>query len=988
MKKEQEKLSEFEENKQSGEVSRRDFLVGAGTVVVGGAIGAGLLSSCDGGEKTVTTTVEKTKTVTTVLGDGATATVTETTSVGGGATVTETKTVTSTLSNGVEPWQEQWESFVAVTGTSTTDVCSIDVKNGKIIRIRPLHWEEEYPKEDLATNYMWELNYRGKTIKCPWKSSPCNFQLGYKKRVYSPNRILYPLKRVDWEPGGVNVNSQNRGISKFKRISWDEATEIVASEIKRVQEKYTPLTVLCTETGAHQEPKVVHKSGGCHGLLFRNIYGDEVGGYTYLWRNADSWEGWYWGAMHLWGAESTLGRMAYTEVDVFNNTDMLVFLGGDAETVTASESGAWVSTCYNFAEEIGLKIVHVDPYLNYSAAVHAHKWIPILPNRDDALLLAIIYIWLQEDTWDKEYVETHVAVVNGRSGMEYIKDYVLGEVDGQAKTPQWAAPLCGIPVWTIRALARAWASKRTSTGHSVGSSMARGPYSTEPARLECVCLGMQGLGKPGIYQSSIPRPTAGRARRPSATLATRALGIRRDPQNIPQHIGKVLFPKAILEASMENPISWWGCGGFMPRADQYIKYQYPIPAEKGGSEIHMIWSDKPCNIACWNNSFKWIEAYRSPKIECIVIEHMWMENDCLFADVVLPVNTICEEEDIGTGGQTQNLFIYKPPMVTPVGESKTDYEIAGEIAKKLEKYGGVYADAYNKYTGGKTVEEWMEYGFDNSGIADVTSWDEVKEKKFWMAPKSEKWDAQSTPSCSGFYTDPDKNPLQTPTGKLEFYSEALAEQWPDDNERPPYPQFIPGGSGWTHDESLLGERAQKYPLLVVSNHPRWRHHCTEDDNPWLREIPTCKIKGSDGYMYEPCWLHPTTAAERGIKHGDIIKMYNERGTVLFGALVTERVKPGIALGDHGPRHDHIALGPDEWIDRGGNDNDICPLNQLSKNCVGEATSGYLVEVAKLDKDEMSKWQEKYPEAFARAIDHNQYDATYGLKFNAWLEGGA
>ena len=76
--------------------------------------------------------------------------------------------------------------------------------------------------------------------------------------------------------------------------------------------------------------------------------------------------------------------------------------------------------------------------------------------------------------------------------------------------------------------------------------------------------------------------------------------------------------------------------------------------------------------------------------------------------------------------------------------------------------------------------------------------------------------------------------------------------------------------GKFHDERRGGERFKKYPLLIVSNHPRWRKHANMDDMTWLREIPTCKIKGYDGYLYEPVWLHPTDAAERGIKQGDIV----------------------------------------------------------------------------------------------------------------------
>ena len=96
-----------------------------------------------------------------------------------------------------------------------------------------------------------------------------------------------------------------------------------------------------------------------------------------------------------------------------------------------------------------------------------------------------------------------------------------------------------------------------------------------------------------------------------------------------------------------------------------------------------------------------------------------------------------------------------------------------------------------------------------------------------------------------------------------------------------------------------------YPLLCMSNHPRWRMHAQGDDITWTRELPTMKVKGADGYLYEPIWLNPAEAATRGIAHGDIVKIFNERGTVLGGAYVTERVIPQVAYMDHG-----ATVGPD------------------------------------------------------------------------------
>jgi trimethylamine-N-oxide reductase (cytochrome c) len=175
----------------------------------------------------------------------------------------------------------------------------IDVKNGRVTRIRPLHYDDRYKAEELK---FWSMKARGKVLKPVMKSLLSPFALVYKKRLYSPNRILYPLKRVDWDPAGER-NPQNRGKSKFIRISWDEALELVASEIKRILKKYGPYGVFLQADG-HGETKVVHGAHGCSTRLF-----DLLGGYTAQTRNPDSWEGWYWGAKHAWGMNDGMGLM-------------------------------------------------------------------------------------------------------------------------------------------------------------------------------------------------------------------------------------------------------------------------------------------------------------------------------------------------------------------------------------------------------------------------------------------------------------------------------------------------------------------------------------------------------------------------------------------------------------------------------------------------------------------------------------------------------
>jgi trimethylamine-N-oxide reductase (cytochrome c) len=821
----------------------------------------------------------------------------------------------------------------------------VDVRNGRVTRIRPLHYDASYPAEELG---LWSMEARGKVLKPTMKTLLPPYALVYKKRLYSPSRILYPLKRVDWDPNGAR-HPENRGRSKFVRISWDEALELIASEIKRLQKKYGPYAVFLQPDG-HGETKVVHGAHGCSTRLF-----ELLGGYTAQARNPDSWEGWYWGAKHAWGMESGVGLMRPQTncfKDIAENTDMILFWGCDPETTPLGMSQQMPGRfCYWFTE-LGIKSIYICPDLNYGAAVHADKWIPVLPNTDAALQLAIAHTWLTEGTYDKAYVATHTF------GFDKFEAYVLGKEDGLPKTPEWASPRCGVPVVTIKALAREWASRRTSIAHGCGGSYIRSAYATEPARLEVMLLAMQGLGKPGVHQ--ITMSSAGMPRSLLTPDLSKAFRGFEPKKGMPkQIIPKTLIPEAILNP----PISWYGTTQlFEPAENQFVKYTYPA---QGCPEIHMIWSDSPCWIACWNGGNRMIEAFRSPKIEFILMQHQWLENDCLFADIILPANTKLEEEDIGSdvmGEQCKSIFL-EGKCVEPIGESRSDYEIVCLIAEKL--------GLRKEYTEGKSVEAWIRYGFETSGVQNHISFEELKEKGYYVTPAHPDW--QKDPAgLIGFYQDPESNPLQTPSGKIECYAQNLARHFPDDNERPPVPHWIEKGE--SHDERISGERAKKYPLLLVSNHPRWRMHVQFDDVSWLREIPTCKVKGPDGYMYEPVWISPADAAARGIKDGDIVHIFNERGGVLGGACITERIIPGAVYQDHGARYDPIVTGK---LDRGGSNNTICPSQVTSRNASGEVTSGFLVQVERAD---IGALMDKYPEAFRR-----RYSPASGLLLASWLE---
>lgn len=903
-----------------------------------------------------------------------------------------------------------------IKGTSLTGVgdagnpSTAEVKDGRIVRIRPYDFSEQFGKE-IEQN-KWTIEARGRKLCPPTRAPISPFGLTYKTRVYSKNRVKYPLKRVDWDPKGER-NPQNRGISKYVRISWDEAAQICADELLRMRDTYGMSSVL-VESDGHGEGKHVSYKGCPNRLV------GLVGPYTVQVRNMDSWEGWHLGARHVWGCEP-LGEMspsANLYPDICEHADTVLYWGCDSEVTPLGITSFIPTRLSYFMTTIGIKSVFIDPAFNYAAGVHADKWIPILPDTDAAFQLAIAYVWLTEGTYQKDYIEKHAY------GFDKFVDYVMGREDGQPKTPAWASEKCGVAEWTIKAFARKWAKDTTSILHGNGGGYIRGPYASEPARLEVMLLGMQGLGGPGVHQAkmlewdvasaddwAIPYQPEKMIRVPqignsdnmpalpedlaldpllsvgrggvSPEMAKRAPGFARltgGHAPVSQCIPRCLVQRALLEDHLE----WYGCAWApvrqVPNPDlptphlyssaesQFRKFEFPRP---GCSRVHMIWTDTPCNVTCWNAGNQFIDGYRSPEVETIVAQHPWMENDCCFADLILPVATKFEMNDLGndhSSGTYVSVYL-EGRCCAPIGESKDDFWCCAEVAKKLGP------DYYEKFTGNYTEDDLVKLLYDASGVEEFMTWEELNRKQMVILPRKKEEDVKAIPpGLRVFHDDPGAYKLTTPTGLLEYSSSNMEKYLPDDPERPPVPHWIE--SGPAHDERLGGERGKKYTLLMVSNHGRWRMHAQCDDIVWNREVETMKIKGRDGYSYEPCWLSPREAAKRGIQTGDIVKVFNDRGIVLCGAYVTERIIERACYVDHGARLDPIIPG---WLDRGGAINTICPLSNTSSNATGMATSGYLVEVAKVTDEEMEGWKRDYPAAFERKIDQ-----AFGICLDGWL----
>ena len=378
--------------------------------------------------------------------------------------------------------------------------------------------------------------------------------------------------------------------------------------------------------------------------------------------------------------------------------------------------------------------------------------------------------------------------------------------------------------------------------------MIRGPYSHEPGRLECILLGMQGLGGPGVHQwqmSYFGMPRAESLDNFRYFNPTLSEHLRVPVQSSVDAWATQNLPKTLIhEAILHGPLKFTGTGAQNAETeDQFIEYEFPLPKEEGGSELHMIWTDTPCRITCWNHGNWIIESHRHESIEFMVAQHPWLENDCLYADIILPANTTMEVDDCLTNvrqGPPFQTCTLQDKAIEPLGESKSDYEIVLAVADKL--------GLKEKITQGKSVRDLQKEVFECMYGSKYMTWEEFEEKKYVVYPTAEDWESDP-PGLREFYDDPKASPLKTPSGLLEFYSERLATHFPHDEERPPIPKWVERGV--THDERISSERADLFPLVLMSNHPRWRTHAQGDDCTWARETPTGKVLGPDNYNYEP-----------------------------------------------------------------------------------------------------------------------------------------
>ncbi len=823
------------------------------------------------------------------------------------------------------------------------------VKDGVITRMRPIVFDDT----DAPS---WEIQARGRKFSPPRKTTLQSYEVPERQRVYE-NRIHYPLKRKNFDPNGER-HPELRGKDEYERISWDEALDLVAGEITRIRETYGPAAITAM-TSSHHNWGFLHYKLGPLGRFFNIL------GYSMCLDNPDSWEGWHWGATHTWGYWWRLGHCEQSELlqDALKNTEQVVFWSVDPNSTSYMYSGQENLIWRVWMKELGIQFVVIDPYCNCTAGSMGDKWLAPRPGTDAALAEAIGYVWLTEDTYDHFFVE------NRTYGFVEWKKHILGEDGGAPRTPEWAAEICDIPAHTIRSLAREWAAKKTmlAVGSIFGATGAcRQAYATEWARLCIYLMAMQGFGRPGV---NFWGGTAGAAPidyrfkmfgysdngwDAFGTVAEKSYFPHGNP--VTQKTYRILLPEIV----MDPPVSWIGegfCGNSIEQ--QYARFTCPEPGPNG-APIKMIHRHGGSFISSMTDTNKWVRMYQHPNLEFVVMQDCHWQSETRFGDVILPASTNFEHSDLSewgaAGGYGFNDFnsnhricIYQEKCIDPLWESKPDYDIYTLLAERL--------GFKDEYTEGHSIDDWNRIVFDKSDLPKYVTWEEFTEKGYFVVPAMPA-DEEPRVSFRWFYEgresdvySEDRTPpgppktgsgLATPSGKVEFVSQTLTAFDPDDEERPPMARYIPSWEGY--DTPGLSD---EYPLQMISPHPRFSYH-THNDNKsfWLDDIPGHRVK-KDGYAWWPARIHPSDAEVRGIKEGDIVKLFNDRATVLCIAHVTERVRPGtIHSYEAAAKYDPLEPGKAGSPDRGGCVNLLTPSKMVSKNAPGEANNSCLVDVAK------------------------------------------
>jgi biotin/methionine sulfoxide reductase len=543
------------------------------------------------------------------------------------------------------------------------------------------------------------------------------------------------------------------------------------------------------------------------------------------------------------------------------------------------------------AAAAGTKFVNLSPRRSDIKSDIDEDWYNLRPNTDVAVMLAMAYQLLIENSHDIYFLDKYTV------GFDIFQAYLLGRKDGVAKTPAWAARISGMAEADIISLTREMTNKRTML--TVSWSLTRQQYGEQPFWAATALAAMLGqMGKPGG-----------------------GIGYG---YTISNHLGNNVFkiPYAPLPRG-KNPVT-----DFIPVAR--VSDMLLNPGEKfdyDGSE----YTYPDIDLIYWagGNPFhhhqdlaRLRKAWEKPST---VIVNEWCWNALArHADIILPCTTTLERQDIGMTPRDP-FVISMGKAIEPIGEARNDYDIFAGIARCM--------DTEDTFTEGRSAEDWQKWIWEQSReqaaklSIQMPDYESFREAGFYKSPKLK----EDRIFLSDFFDDPEKNPLGTPSGKIELFSKTIDSFNYDD---------CPGHPTWMEPAEWLGAKEMIYPLHLIANQPRTKLHSQMDNGALSSSI---KIKG-----HQPMEINPNDAEIRGISEGDIVRVFNDRGACLCGVNITKDVMPGVIIISTGSWYDPVDPASRKSMCKHGNPNMLSPDAGTSKLGQGPAAHSCLVEVELYD----------------------------------------
>lgn len=703
--------------------------------------------------------------------------------------------------------------------------------------------------------------------------------------THSESRVKSPMVRKGWLENGPTGTGTGRGAEPFVPVSWDKALDLVADELTRVKEKHGNDSML----------------GGSYGWSSAGIFHTartQVRRFLFSFGGCvDQSANYSFGSAtffvpHIVGSLQSVTGPNTSWSAVTNHSDLVVFFGGvNTKNAQVARGGSVAHTLRPWLQKMtdkGIGIVNVSPCRDDVPEFMGADWMDVRPNTDTALMLALAHTLIVEGLHDQPFLDQYCE------GYDRVLPYLLGNADGQAKDADWAASITGIEPDRIRDLARRMAKGRTLL--CATWSLQRGDHGEQPywaLILLASVLGQIGLPGGGF---SFGHGSSGGMGDERPLFNPPSLSMGRNPVNF-------AIPASRIADAMLNPGQDFEINGkTMTYPDIRLVYW------AGGNPFH---HHQDLN--------RLIRAWQKP--DTVIVHEPWWTPVARHADIVLPATTTLERNDIGAAGRDSYLIAMEK-AIEPVGLARNDFDIFADLSRKL--------DCEQAFTEGRTEEEWLRFLYDTcrngalNNEAPMPDYDEFREIGYYRIPARE----DEYTLFQEYRADPVKAKLRTPSGRIELYSEKIESFGYDD---------CPPHATWLEPAEWLGsDKAADYPLHMISSQPETRLHSQMDGEG---VAAASKIQGR-----EPVSMNPADAAARGINDGDVVRIFNERGACLAGAVVTDKVRPGVIRLATGAWYAPEVPGSDKTTCLHGNPNMLTLDKGTSKLSQAPAAQSALVEI--------------------------------------------